>query len=141
MIGWCGICIYKARETWVSTLSLLSEGQVRTPLVAGEEILANTHFIRLTLLQNSTSRPRDYHLCILYHLITWPVGILITEFHSLRELLVAFLNYLIGECLPFKTSPYSSDQILAHKDACEIAHILHHDVSLINLLLTWQTEG
>ena len=121
--------------------SLLYEGQVRTPLVASEEILANTHFIRSTLLRNPTSRPRDYHLRVLYCLITRPIGILITEFHSLGELLVAFLDYLIGECLPFKTSPYSSDRILAHKDARKIACILHHDISLINLLLTWQTEG
>ena len=89
--------------------SLLYEGQVRTLLITSEEILANTHFIRLTLLWNPTSCPHDYHLHILYCLITQPIGILITEFHSLGELLAAFLNYLIGECLPFKTSPYSSD--------------------------------
>ena len=23
MIGWCGICVYKARKTWVSTLQCL----------------------------------------------------------------------------------------------------------------------
>ena len=137
-----GMTLHLLNEKGIQGIpSLLYEGQVRTLLIAGEEILANTHFIRSTLLRNPTSRSRDYHLHVLYHLITWPVGILITEFHSLGELLVAFLDYLIGECLPFKTSTYSSDRILAHKDARKIACILHHDVSLVNLLLAWQTEG
>ena len=137
-----GMILHLLNEKGIQSVpSLLYEGQVRTLLVTSEEILANTHFIRLTLLWNPTSCPHDYHLHILYCLITQPIGILITEFHSLGELLVAFLNYLIGECLPFKTSPYSSDRILAHKDAHKIAHILHCDISLVNLLLTWQTEG
>ncbi|KAF8546459.1 hypothetical protein OG21DRAFT_1491185 [Imleria badia] len=85
--------------------SLVYEGQVRTPLVAGWEILANTYFIRSLLLRNPTSLPCDYHLCILYCLITQPVGILITEFHSLGELLVAFLDYIISEDTTFQGLP------------------------------------
>ncbi|KAF8547632.1 hypothetical protein OG21DRAFT_1490051 [Imleria badia] len=109
--------------------SLVYEGQVRTPLVAGREILANTYFIRSLLLRNPTSLPCDYHLHVLYRLITRPIGILITEFHSLRELLVAFLDYIV-----------------AHKDAREmdareIARILHRDISLVNLLLAWRMKG
>ncbi|KAI5985786.1 hypothetical protein EDD15DRAFT_2373882 [Pisolithus albus] len=52
-----------------------------------------------------------------------PVGALITEFSCLGELLVAFLDYVV-----------------AHKNAVEVTHILHHDISLFNLFLASMTQ-
>ncbi|KAI6027145.1 hypothetical protein EDC04DRAFT_2605908 [Pisolithus marmoratus] len=50
--------------------------------------------------------------------MTQPIGTFITEFSCLGELLVAFLDYVI-----------------AHKNAVEITHILHHAISLVTSLL------
>ncbi|KAF9227896.1 hypothetical protein BS17DRAFT_813772 [Gyrodon lividus] len=58
---------------------------------------------------------------VLSRLITQPVGVLITEFSCLGELLVAFLDYIV-----------------AHKYALQTAGVLHRDISLINLLLAFR---
>ncbi|KAF8432111.1 hypothetical protein L210DRAFT_865123, partial [Boletus edulis BED1] len=63
-----------------------------------------------------------YQLWVLYHLVTKPVGSIVTAFWSLAELLVAFLDFIV-----------------AHQGAMEKAHILHCDDSLVNLLLAFIT--
>ena len=37
-----------------------------------------------------------YYLCVLSRIITTPIGVSITEFSCLGELLVAFLDYIVG---------------------------------------------
>ncbi|KAG6371483.1 hypothetical protein JVT61DRAFT_9518 [Boletus reticuloceps] len=98
--------------------TLLAERQVKIQHHAGEAVETNlsTHFIR-SMLHNIRS-PNDFHLRVLSRLVTRPVGTLIIDFSSLGELLVAFL-----------------DCIITHKDAVNLARILHRDISLVNLLL------
>ncbi|KAF9230846.1 hypothetical protein BU15DRAFT_83115 [Melanogaster broomeanus] len=62
-----------------------------------------------------------YYLCVMSRLVTWPIGLPITDFSCCAELLVAFLDYVI-----------------THKDAIEKAGILHRDISLLNILLTFR---
>ncbi|KAF8546168.1 hypothetical protein OG21DRAFT_1528007, partial [Imleria badia] len=57
-----------------------------------------------------------FQLCALSRLVSQPVGKLILEFSSIGELLVAFLNYTV-----------------THKNAVEVAGVLHRDVSPSNL--------
>ncbi|KAF8842571.1 hypothetical protein BDN67DRAFT_979440 [Paxillus ammoniavirescens] len=86
----------------------------------------STHTLRSMLRHDySTS---NYHLQVLSRLVTQPVGILVTEFSCLGELLVAFLDYIVG----------TSDRAAAHKYALQKASVLHWDISLINLLLVLQ---
>ena len=79
--------------------TLIHEQQVKAPYPSTVEDLpvnSSTHFIRSDLAhaQYETS---NYYLRILSHLVTQPIGDLIMEFSCLGELLVAFLDYLVGE--------------------------------------------
>ena len=60
---------------------------------ANETIMANgsTHTIR------SAVKAYSYYLRILSRIVTKPVGAMITDFSCLGELLVAFLDYIVGE--------------------------------------------
>ncbi|KAF8547253.1 hypothetical protein OG21DRAFT_1490386 [Imleria badia] len=97
---------------------LVSEQQVLIPHRNGDDdekqIHHSTHHVR----SKFGISPDQYYLRVLSRLISFPVGSLITDFTSLGELLVAFLDYVV-----------------AHKNALRIAHVLHRDISLINLLL------
>ncbi|KAI5997072.1 hypothetical protein EDD15DRAFT_2364534 [Pisolithus albus] len=98
--------------------TLVHEQQVKAPClsaVANPPANHSTHFLRAGLSQFKTS---PYYLRVLSRIITQPVGDLITDFSCLGELLVAFLDYVV-----------------AHKNAVEVAHILHRDISLFNLFL------
>lgn len=74
---------------------LLAERQIKTQHRAGEATYHSTHFIRSGLL--NVRSPDDFHLRVLARLVTRPVGTLTVEFSSLGELLVAFLDCVIGE--------------------------------------------
>ncbi|KAG6369599.1 hypothetical protein JVT61DRAFT_14219 [Boletus reticuloceps] len=95
--------------------TLIREEHVKTSLRDSEHldmtVNHSTHFLRSALPQDSV-----FDLRILSHLVSRPVGKLIVEFSSLRELLIAYL-----------------DHIIAHKDALEVAGVLHRDISPSNL--------
>ncbi|KAG6371473.1 hypothetical protein JVT61DRAFT_9503 [Boletus reticuloceps] len=97
--------------------TLVSEQQVKTPHRDPEysHIMVNqsTHFLLSALPRDSTFRLR-----VLSRLVSQPRGKLILGFSSLGELLVAFL-----------------DCIVTHKNALEVAGVLHRDVSPANLFL------
>ncbi|KAI6000082.1 hypothetical protein EDD15DRAFT_2362646 [Pisolithus albus] len=102
---------------------LIHEQQVKAPslaTVANPLVNSSTHFLRVHLSRFKTS---PYFLRVLSHIMTQPIGALITEFSCLGELLVAFLDYVV-----------------AHKNAVEVAHILHRDISLFNLFLASVTQ-
>ncbi|KAI5984419.1 hypothetical protein EDD15DRAFT_2375238 [Pisolithus albus] len=107
------------QDSWIEGVpTLVHEQQVKAPClsaVANPPANHSTHFLRAGLSQFKTS---PYYLRVLSRIITQPVGDLITDFSCLGELLVAFLDYVV-----------------AHKNAVEVAHILHRDISLFNLFL------
>ena len=76
--------------------TLVSKQQVKTPHQDPEcsHIMVNqsTHFLLLALPHN----PFTFHLWVLSHLVSQPLGKLILEFSSLGELLVVFLDYFIS---------------------------------------------
>ena len=77
--------------------TLVHEEQVKAPYLSTIDNLQvnnSTHFLRAYLTQYKTSA---YYLRVLSRIITHPVGDLITEFSCLGELLVAFLDYVVGE--------------------------------------------
>lgn len=77
--------------------TLVHEQQVQTPYPSSiPDIMVNssTHFLRTLLSQRKTG---FYHLRVLSRIITQPVGNPITEFSCLGELLVAFLDYVVGK--------------------------------------------
>jgi len=77
--------------------TLIHEEQVKAPylsVINNLQVNNVTHFLRAYLAQYKTNA---YYLCVLSHIITHPVGNLITEFSCLGELLVAFLDYVVGE--------------------------------------------
>ena len=86
----------------------------------------STHFIRSRL--HYIHSPDDYHLRVLACLVTRPIGTLIINFSSLGELLVAFLDCIISEWTDRIISTIF-DRNLVHKDAVELAWILHCDTS------------
>ncbi|KIM55159.1 hypothetical protein SCLCIDRAFT_30582 [Scleroderma citrinum Foug A] len=98
-------------------LRLIHEQQIRTshPISPGNKVNNSTHFLQALLAHHERG---SYYLQVLSRIITEPVGDLITEFSCLGELLVAFLDYVV-----------------AHKEAVKIAHVLHHDMSLLNFIL------
>ncbi|KAI6104981.1 hypothetical protein EDD16DRAFT_1714339 [Pisolithus croceorrhizus] len=103
--------------------TLVHEEQVKVPypsVIEGLQLSSSTHFLQAYLAHYKTN---PYYLCVLSCIVTHPVGDLITEFSCLGELLVAFLDYIVS-----------------HKNMVEVTHVLHHDISLFNLLLasgTW----
>ncbi|KAG6370269.1 hypothetical protein JVT61DRAFT_12217 [Boletus reticuloceps] len=122
--------------------TLIYDRQVMTKVdnKNGGQTMANqsTHCVRATL-QRYPSSQGTYQLQVLYRLVTESVGSLVTDFWSLGELLVSFLDFVVGEHLlisvsrAFRLTPHCS----AHKDALERTGILHHDISLVNLLLAF----
>ncbi|KIM51468.1 hypothetical protein SCLCIDRAFT_33424 [Scleroderma citrinum Foug A] len=101
------------KDSWINPVWKYMEGRILSIL--------NKHGIKgvPTLIHEQQIKGGKYFLQVLSHIITQPVGDLITKFSCLGELLVVFLDYLV-----------------AHKDAVEITNILHHDMSLPNLILT-----
>ncbi|KAF8545661.1 hypothetical protein OG21DRAFT_1492086 [Imleria badia] len=88
---------------------LVSEQQVKTlirdPKHPHTTVNHSTHFLFSALPRDSS-----FQLQVLSRLVSQPVGQLILEFSSIGELLVAFL-----------------DHIITHKNALEVAGILHRD--------------
>ncbi|KAI6107692.1 hypothetical protein EV401DRAFT_2077013 [Pisolithus croceorrhizus] len=103
--------------------TLVHEEQVKVPypsVIEGLQLNSSTHFIQAYLAHYKTN---PYYLRVLSHIVTHPVSDLITAFSCLGELLVAFLDYIV-----------------AHKNAVEITHVLHCNISLFNLLLASVTQ-
>ena len=75
---------------------LIHEQQIKTfhPTIPGKTVNSSTHFLRAPLAHRERG---SYYLRVLSRIITEPVGDLITEFSCLGELLVAFLDYVIGK--------------------------------------------
>ncbi|KAF8440257.1 hypothetical protein L210DRAFT_802559, partial [Boletus edulis BED1] len=96
-------------------LRLVHEQQVQTCHPVTQELLNHSTHILHTLVKGSS--PPPYYLRILSRLISTPRGYLIFDFTSLSELLVGLINCLC-----------------AHRNALKGPHILHHDISLFNLL-------
>ncbi|KAF9235102.1 hypothetical protein BU15DRAFT_78334 [Melanogaster broomeanus] len=101
---------------------LISEEQVTInhPSPTNHAIVNNsTHLLcTLPLQQQCPIGDLFYYLRVHSRLVMEPVGYLVTSFSCLGELLVAFVDY-----------------VTAHQEALEKAHILHRDISLLNLLL------
>ncbi|KAI5983250.1 hypothetical protein EDD15DRAFT_2179369 [Pisolithus albus] len=77
--------------------TLIHEQQVKAPslaTIANPLVNSSTHFLQAHLSQFKTS---PYFLRVLSRIVTQPIGALITEFSCLGELLVAFLDYVVGE--------------------------------------------
>ncbi|KAL4071214.1 hypothetical protein V8B97DRAFT_1871452, partial [Scleroderma yunnanense] len=99
--------------------TLVHKEQVKAPYpstIDNIQVNHSTHFLQAYLAQYKTNA---YYLHVLSHIITQPVGNLITEFSCLGELLVAFIDYV---------------------NMVEITCILHHDISLVNLLLAYDSK-
>lgn len=105
------------KDSWINLLRKYIEGMILhilgkhgiegVPMLVGEEqvkiqlwtpnpqqpvVNSSTHFLLLALPPNS-----PFHLQVLSHLISCPASHLILEFASIGELLVAFLDYTVGE--------------------------------------------
>lgn len=75
---------------------LFAEGQVSAKHFHEDfDVNISTHFIR-SKIPNIQS-PDDFHLRVLSRLVTLPVGTLLVDFSSLGELLVAFLDCVVGK--------------------------------------------
>lgn len=77
--------------------TLVHVQQVQAPYLSSTtNVLVNnsTHFLRVLLSKHKTNL---YYLQVLSWIIMQPVGDLITKFSCLGELLVAFLDYIIGK--------------------------------------------
>lgn len=87
-----------------------------------------------TMVNQST-----HHVCATLQWYPKPVGSLVTDFHSLGELLVSFLDFVIGKhsFVYVAREVWQTQHCSAHRDALEKAGILHYDISLMNLLLTF----
>ncbi|KIJ63916.1 hypothetical protein HYDPIDRAFT_168311 [Hydnomerulius pinastri MD-312] len=98
---------------------LIHEQQVQGvhPTCAKPKLTLSTHTLR-ALLAGAIASNRPYQLRVLSRLVTEPKGLSIMFFTSLAELVVAFIDY-----------------VLSHRDAFEKASVLHHDISLLNLLI------
>ncbi|KAF9228180.1 hypothetical protein BS17DRAFT_850230 [Gyrodon lividus] len=98
-------------DSWIDPLRKYTEGMILHRL--------NQHNIEGVPYNSCSAIP--YHLRVLSCLVTQPVGVLVTEFSCLGELLVAFLDYIV-----------------AHKYALQMAGVLHQDISLIDVLLAFR---
>ncbi|KAI5994537.1 hypothetical protein EDC04DRAFT_2910536 [Pisolithus marmoratus] len=110
------------KDLWIDPLRKYTEGKILSILnvckIKGIPTLVHEEQVKAPYPSTNS-----YYLHVLSHIITHPVGNLITEFSCLGELLVAFLDYIV-----------------AHKNAVEITHVLHCDISLFNLLLAFVTQ-
>lgn len=80
--------------------TLLQEQQVQVPHPTRPDELFNssTHLIHALLPPaNRNVKGRQYQLRVLSRLITTPVGLSISNFDSLTELLVVFIDYVVSE--------------------------------------------
>lgn len=79
---------------------LIYEGQVSTKVCDndGNQTTVNnsTHSVRAVLERYACSEG-TFQLRVLYRLVTEPVGSLVTDFRSLAELIVAFLDFVVGK--------------------------------------------
>ena len=143
------------KDSWIDPLWKYMEGMILTilhekliegvPKLIHEQQVKAAHPSSCTnktiMVNNSTHTICStvdqylYHLHVLSRIVTKPIGISITEFSCLGELLVAFLDYCVGECMSFPRD-WSLMSESAHFDAVTIADILHHDVSLGNLVIS-----
>ena len=75
---------------------LIHEQHIRTshPISPSNKVNNSTHFLWAPLAHHERG---SYYLRVLSRIITEPVRDLITEFSCLGELLVAFLNYVVGK--------------------------------------------
>lgn len=125
--------------------TLLHEEQVQGPHPTQPGVLCNlsTHLLRSLLSEASRSaHHRRYQLRVLSRLISIPVGVEVLKFNSLAELLIAFIDYILGNVDLFVRwfhSPFTCNP--AHRDALKKAGILHRDISLFNLLLVRSAES
>ncbi|KAI6039269.1 hypothetical protein EDC04DRAFT_2895514 [Pisolithus marmoratus] len=102
---------------------LIHEQQVQGPHPshAGMRINMLMHFLHRLLLQSGS---HQYQLCILSHLLMELLRIQVMTFSSLMQLLISSLDY-----------------VQIHQDAIIKVKVLHHDISLLNLLLIlWDTS-
>ncbi|KAI6162382.1 hypothetical protein EDD17DRAFT_1757518 [Pisolithus thermaeus] len=102
---------------------LIHEQQVQGPHPSRAKMKVNMsmHFLHRLVSQ---SGGHQYQLCVLSCLLTEPLRIQVMAFSSLMQLLIAFLDY-----------------VQIHKDAIVKAKVLHHNISLLNLLLIiWDTS-
>ncbi|KAG6373554.1 hypothetical protein JVT61DRAFT_6197 [Boletus reticuloceps] len=111
-----GMILHRLKKYQIEGVPMLiSEEHVKKSLRDSEHldmtVNHSTHFLRSALPQDSV-----FDLRILSHLVSRPVGKLTVEFSSLGELLIAYL-----------------DHIITHKDALEVAGVLHRDISPSNL--------
>ncbi|KAL4069013.1 hypothetical protein J3A83DRAFT_4188935 [Scleroderma citrinum] len=77
--------------------TLVHKEQVKAPYpstIDNIQVNHSTHFLQAYLAQYKTNA---YYLHVLSHIITQPVGNLITEFSCLGELLVAFIDYVVDD--------------------------------------------
>ena len=150
---WSGRVVVK--DSWIDPLWKYTEGMILTilyknliegvlKLIHEQQVKAahpSSHANKMVMVNNSTHTICSmvdqylYHLRILSHVVTKPVGVSITEFSCLGELLVAFLDYCVGECMSFPRDRSLMSES-AHFDAATIANILHRDVSLGNLVIS-----
>lgn len=72
--------------------TLIHEQLIKTSYPSIAAANSSTHFLRSAITKGGR-----YFLRVLSRIITQPVGDLITDFSCLGELLVAFLDYLVGE--------------------------------------------
>ena len=111
---------------------LVHEQQVQTEHPVTQEFINHSTHILCTLL--GPSPQPSYYLCVLSRLVSRPRGYPIFDFNSLPELLVRLID-----CLSSVSDPLLPDlenlHLVAHRDALKRVHILHHDISLFNLLL------
>ncbi|KAI6041970.1 hypothetical protein EDC04DRAFT_2601275 [Pisolithus marmoratus] len=106
------------KDLWIDPLWKYTEGRILSIL--------NMHKIKgvPTLISNVNSLVNSStYLQVLSHIVTQPIGDLITEFSCLGKLLIAFLDYVV-----------------AHKNAVRVAQILHCDTSFFNLFLASMTQ-
>ena len=111
---------------------LVHEQQVQTHHPVTQELLNHSTHILHTLVKGSS--PSSYYLRVLSHLISKPRGYPIFDFTSLSKLLVGLIDCLCGA---FQLLPSGANNLclVAHCNALKGPHILHHDISLFNLLL------
>ena len=149
------------KDSWINPLRKYTEGMILSilnekriegvPRFLYEQQVETSHPKsrpnNITMVNNSTHilhsavAHHPYYLRVLSHIVTAPVGVAITEFCCLGELLVAFLDYIASPYFVFFSILIDADiSSIAHLDAVEIARILHRDTSLMNLLLSRKTH-
>ena len=111
---------------------LVHEQQVQTPHPITREFVNHSMHTLRTLLCGSSQA--SYYLHVLSRLVSKPRGYPIFNFNSLAKLLVGLIDCLCGASEPLSRTA-ANLCLAAHHDALKRAHILHHDISLFNLLL------